>query len=164
MRGPVSFSLLLTALVGIQPAAADVVPRNQPAAGSVIARKSGEEVRFLEFASWQVVDLRQDVVPGDYLRTNATGSLAVLFADRTQMRLGRNTTLLVKKIGAASDTEFKLESGTIWARAERGGEGLTIDTPAAAAAIRGTDWTMTVDGNGRTSLIVLEGTVELANE
>ncbi|WP_287094558.1 hypothetical protein, partial [Mesorhizobium sp.] len=31
-------------------------------------------------------------------------------------------------------------------------------------AIRGTDWTMTVDGNGRTSLIVLEGTVELANE
>ncbi|TIW37829.1 MAG: hypothetical protein E5V72_29805, partial [Mesorhizobium sp.] len=104
MRGPISFSLLLTALIGIQPAAADVVPRNQPAAGSVIARKSGEEVRFLEFASWQVVDLRQDVVPGDYLRTNATGSLAVLFADRTQMRLGRNTTLLVKKIGAASDT------------------------------------------------------------
>jgi tetratricopeptide (TPR) repeat protein len=140
------------------------VPRAQPAAGSVIARKSGEEVRFIDVSSWQVVDLRQDVVPGDYLRTNANGTLAVLFADRTQMRLGRNTTLLIKEIGGGSDTRFSLEQGSIWARAERGGQGLTVDTPAAAAAIRGTDWTMTVDGNGRTSLTVLEGTVELANE
>ena len=52
----------------------------------------------------------------------------------------------------------------IWARAERGGEGLTVETPAAAAAIRGTDWSMTVDGSGKTSLIVLEGQVELSNE
>ena len=56
-----------------------------------------------------------------------------------------------------------LEAGAIWARAERGGEGLTVETPAAAAAIRGTDWSMTVDG-AKTSLIVLEGTVELSNE
>ncbi|MBA3448244.1 MAG: FecR domain-containing protein, partial [Pseudaminobacter sp.] len=125
MRG-IGFSLLLTAAVGVQPAAADVVARSQPAAGSVIARKAGEEVRFLDAGSWQFVDLQQDVVPGDYLRTNATGNLAVLFSDRTQMRLGRNTTLLVKKIGQASESEFSLESGSIWARAERGGAGLTV--------------------------------------
>ncbi len=164
MRGTIRVSLALAALACVQPAAAEPVARAQPVAGSVIARKSGEEVRFIDVSSWQFVDLRQDLVAGDYLRTNATGSLAVLFADRTQMRLGRNTTLLVKAIGAAADTRFALESGSIWARAERGGEGLTIETPAAAAAIRGTDWTMTVDGNGRTSLTVLEGTVELANE
>lgn len=164
MRGTVRVSLALAALACMQQAAAEPVPRAQPAAGSVIARKSGEEVRFIDVSSWQVVDLRQDVVPGDYLRTNANGTLAVLFADRTQMRLGRNTTLLVKEIGGGSDTRFSLEQGSIWARAERGGQGLTVDTPAAAAAIRGTDWTMTVDGDGRTSLTVLEGTVELANE
>ncbi|WP_353643557.1 FecR domain-containing protein [Mesorhizobium sp. WSM2239] len=162
MRGTIRVSLALAALACVQQAAAEPVPRAQPAAGSVIARKSGEEVRFIEVSSWQVVDLRQDVVPGDYLRTNANGTLAVLFSDRTQMRLGRNTTLLVKEIGA--DTRFSLEQGSIWARAERGGGNVTVDTPAAAAAIRGTDWTMTVDGNGRTSLAVLEGLVELSNE
>ena len=52
--------------------------------------------------------------------------------------------------------------GTVWARAARGGGSLTIDTPAAAAAIRGTDWSLTVNGD-RTALIVMEGTVELAN-
>ncbi|PSJ62751.1 tetratricopeptide repeat protein [Mesorhizobium soli] len=155
---------MMSAALGGQIAAADPMPRAQPAAGSVIAHKVGEEVRFVEVSDWRFVDLQQDVVAGDYLRTNANGNLAVLFADRTQMRLGRNTTLLVKNAAPGQDAEFALESGTIWARAERGGTGLTVDTPAAAAAIRGTDWTLTVDGNGRTSLIVLEGKVELSND
>ncbi|AEG55959.1 FecR domain-containing protein [Sinorhizobium meliloti] len=143
-------------------ALAEPVPRPSPAAGSVIARKSGEEVRFVDVSNWRVVDLAQDLLPGDVLRTNATGALAVLFRDHTQIRLGRNTALRVKQIGAG-DTNLGLESGTIWARAERGGEGLVIDTPAAAAAIRGTDWTLTVGTDGKTSLVVLEGVVELSN-
>jgi hypothetical protein len=164
MRRYLAVSLILSAVFGAQQVAAEPVTRAQPAAGSVIARKSGEEVRFVDVSDWRFVDLRQDVVAGDYLRTNATGNLAVLFSDRTQMRLGRNTTLLVKNVGPSTDAAFALESGTIWARAERGGLGLTVETPAAAAAIRGTDWTMTVEGNGRTSLTVLEGKVELANQ
>jgi tetratricopeptide (TPR) repeat protein len=144
------------------PALGDPVPRLQPAAGSVIARKSGEEVRFVDVSNWRFVDLAQDLLPGDVLRTNATGALAVLFRDHTQIRLGRNTALRVKQIGGG-DTNLELQSGTIWARAERGGEGLVIDTPAATAAIRGTDWTMTVGADGKTSLTVLEGVVELSN-
>ncbi|MBX3596902.1 MAG: FecR domain-containing protein [Rhizobiaceae bacterium] len=142
---------------------ADILPRNQPAAGTVIARKIGEEVRFIDVSAWRGVDVNQDLLPGDVLRTNALGNLAVLFSDRTQVRLGRNTTLVVKQIGTPSETKFGLESGTIWARAERGGQGLTVETPAATAAIRGTDWTMTVDGD-KTSIIVLEGLVEFYNE
>ncbi|BCH27455.1 FecR domain-containing protein [Mesorhizobium sp. L-8-3] len=142
---------------------AEIFPRSQPAAGSVIARKSGEEVQFIDLAGWRGVDIRQNLIAGDELRTNAYGHLAILFADDTQLRMGRNTTLVVKKVGDASDSEFMLQSGTIWARAQRGGAGLTVETPAAAAAIRGTDWTMTVEGD-KTSLIVLEGVVELSNE
>ncbi|MBW9063118.1 FecR domain-containing protein [Rhizobium herbae] len=144
-------------------ALADPLPRPLPAAGSVIARKSGEEVRFVDVSSWRYVDLKQDLLTGDVLRTNATGQLAVLFSDRTQVRLGRNTSLLVKQMGGTGDTGLELQSGTIWARAERGGQGVSIDTPAATAAIRGTDWTMSVGADGKTSLIVLEGLVELSN-
>ena len=143
-------------------AAADPVPRSAPAAGSVIARKTGEEVRLIDVSNWRGVDIHQDLLAGDELRTNALGSLAVLFADNTQVRLGRNTTLVVKEINPGADSLFSLTSGSIWARAERGGEGLVIETPAAAAAIRGTDWTMTVVGD-RTSLTVIEGKVELSN-
>lgn len=142
---------------------ADPVPRTPPVAGSVIARKSGEEVRFVDVSNWRFVDLAQDLLSGDVLRTNATGALAVLFSDHTQIRLGRNTALRVKRMGPSGDTDLELQSGTIWARAERGGQGLAIDTPAATAAIRGTDWTLTVGPDGKTSLVVLEGVVELSN-
>ncbi|WP_042777734.1 FecR domain-containing protein [Sinorhizobium fredii] len=161
-RGITGALLIAMALFAPWSALAEPVPRNQPAAGSVIARKSGEEVRFVDISNWRFVDLAQDLLPGDVLRTNATGALAVLFRDHTQIRLGRNTALRVKQIGGG-DTSLELQSGSIWARAERGGEGLVIDTPAAAAAIRGTDWTMTVGADGKTSLTVLEGVVELKN-
>ncbi len=140
------------------------MPRAQPAAGAVIARKIGEEVRFIDVSDWRAVDLKQDLLPGDILRTNETGQLAVLFSDRTQVRLGRNSTLVVKLITAdtSADTVLQLQTGTIWARAERGGAGVRVETPAAAAAIRGTDWTMTVSGS-QTSLNVLEGVIQLSN-
>ncbi|WP_027998385.1 FecR domain-containing protein [Sinorhizobium arboris] len=163
MRGRRTGALLAAVtLVAPLGALAETVPRPAPAAGSVIARKSGEEVRFVDVSNWRVVDLAQDLLPGDVLRTNATGALAVLFRDHTQIRLGRNTALRVKEIGGG-DSNLELQAGTIWARAERGGEGLLIDTPAATAAIRGTDWTLTVGADGKTSLVVLEGVVELSN-
>ncbi|MBX5131502.1 TonB-dependent receptor [Rhizobium lentis] len=144
------------------PAMADPVPRATPVAGSVIARKTGEEVRFIDVSDWRVVDINQDLLTGDVLRTNANGQLAIVFSDHTQVRLGRNSSLQVKKMAVSGDTTLELQSGTIWARAERGGQGLTVETPAAAAAIRGTDWTMTVEGD-KTSMIVLEGRVALSN-
>lgn len=129
----------------------------------MIARKSGEEARLIEVGNWRTVDLRQDLLPGDTLRTNATGNLAILFSDRTQVRLGRNSTLVVRKIGGSGeDSELELQAGALWARAERGGDGVRVETPAAAAAIRGTDWAMQVSGD-RTALTVLEGRVELSN-
>lgn len=147
-------------------ARAEPVARNATAAGAVIARKFGEEVRFVDVTNWRIVDLQQNLVAGDVLRTNATGQLAVLFSDRTQVRLARNTSLLVKSMNRGAgeaDTALELQSGTIWARAERGGSGVDVVTPAATAAIRGTDWTLSVDAGGKTSLIVLEGLVELRN-
>ncbi|MDH6267418.1 tetratricopeptide (TPR) repeat protein [Rhizobium sp. SG_E_25_P2] len=143
---------------------ADPLPRPPPAAGAVIARKSGEEVRFIDASQWRFVDVKQDLLAGDVLRTNAVGQLAILFSDRTQIRLGRNSSLVVKKLAAsdAEETVFELQSGSIWARAERGGSSVKVETPAATAAIRGTDWTMTVAG-ARTALRVLDGRVSLSN-
>ncbi|EJC80071.1 FecR protein [Rhizobium leguminosarum bv. trifolii WSM2297] len=154
---------LALALPGFAPPAmAEPLQRATPVAGSVIARKTGEEVRFIDVSNWRVVDINQDLLTGDVLRTNANGQLAIVFSDHTQVRLGRNSSLQVKKMAATGDTTLELQSGTIWARAERGGQGLTVETPAAAAAIRGTDWTMTVEGS-KTSMIVLEGRVALSN-
>jgi tetratricopeptide (TPR) repeat protein len=140
------------------------VPRPVPAAGAIVAAKGGEEMRFVREDLWRSAPIQQSVVGGDTLRTNEIGNLAILFADQTQIRVGRNSTLTVNGIagGQAGNTQLNLQAGNIWARAARGGSGVDVKTPAAVAAIRGTDWSLSVEG-GRTSLIVLEGVVELTN-
>lgn len=152
----------LTVLGAMVPAAAEVLPRASTAEGAVVARKSGEEVRFIEIENWHGVEVNQDLLAGDTLRTNAVGSLAIRFADNTLVRMGRETVLRVRRIDGTATSELDLQGGTIWGRADRGGSNLTVDTPAAAAAIRGTDWTLRAEGD-RTTLTVLEGTVELSN-
>ncbi|WP_162559236.1 tetratricopeptide repeat protein [Microvirga sp. 17 mud 1-3] len=141
------------------------VPRPTPVAGSIVAAKGGEELRFVREDLWRAAEVRQDVVAGDVLRTNGIGNLAILFADQTQIRVGRNSTLTVNEVASATSgtTELSLQSGTVWARAARGGTGVNVKTPAAVAAIRGTDWSLSVDGSGKTALVVLEGVVELSN-
>jgi tetratricopeptide (TPR) repeat protein len=140
------------------------LPRPNPAAGSIVAAKGGEEMRFVREDLWRAAQVRQDVIGGDVLRTNAIGNLAILFADQTQIRVGRNSTLTVNEVagGGSGTTQLNLDAGNIWARATRGGTGVNVKTPAAVAAIRGTDWSLSVEGS-RTSLIVLEGVVELRN-
>ncbi|MET0530802.1 MAG: FecR domain-containing protein, partial [Microvirga sp.] len=140
------------------------LPRQTPVAGSIVAAKGGEEMRFFREELWRAAQIRQDVIGGDVLRTNAIGNLAILFADQTQIRVGRNSTLTVNEVASANTgtTQLNLEAGNIWARASRGGSGVDVKTPAAVAAIRGTDWSLSVEG-GRTSLVVLEGIVELSN-
>lgn len=152
----------LALVLATSTAHADVFPRIAEAEGTVVARKSGEEARFVEVPSWRPVDVNQDLLAGDTLRTNAAGHLTIRFSDKTIVRMGRNTTLTVKKISSTSDSVLGLSEGSIWARAARGGNRVQVDTPAAAAAIRGTDWTLTVSGN-QTTLTVLEGAVELSN-
>ena len=156
-------SALALSLSGAQ--AQSPVPRPAPAAGSIVAAKGGEELRFVREEAWRLAEIRQDLLGGDVLRTNAIGNLAILFADQTQIRVGRNSTLTVNGIAGSGSgtTQLDLQAGNIWARANRGGTGVDVKTPAAVAAIRGTDWSLSVDGSGKTSLIVLEGEVELSN-
>lgn len=141
------------------------LPRQAPAAGAIVAAKGGEEIRFVREDLWRSAQLQQSLIGGDTLRTNAIGNLAILFNDQTQIRVGRNSTLTVNDVAGstAGNTQLSLQGGTIWARAARGGSGVDVKTPAAVAAIRGTDWSLSVDGTGKTSLVVLEGVVELKN-
>jgi hypothetical protein len=67
-------------------------------AGSVVTARGGEELTLYQTAGWIPVDISQNLLAGDVLRTNANGTLAILFADQTQIRVGRNSTMVVKEM------------------------------------------------------------------
>ncbi len=71
------------------------VPRTTPAAGSIVAAKGGEELRFVREGDWRTAALKQDLLGGDTLRTNAIGNLAILFSDQTQIIVCGNSVMYV---------------------------------------------------------------------
>ncbi|MDF2235325.1 TonB-dependent receptor [Albimonas sp. CAU 1670] len=138
------------------------IPRPGVASGSVVARQSGETIRFVEAQAFDALLLGQDLLAGDVLRTGPAGLVSILFADRTVMRLHRDSELVVNAVSADGAT-LTLRRGTIWARSRRGQGGTELRTPTAAAAVRGTDWSVEVTGDGTTRLAVYDGSVALSN-
>lgn len=143
-------------------ASAKPVPRQTPVSGQVVSVKKGEDITFTEDKSKSGIFIKQDLKAGDILETNTEGALSIVFVDQTQIRLARNTTLLVKEVSAGSPSEIEMKRGSLWARAPRGKSKLTVRTPAATAAIRGTEWTISVEGE-KTELQVASGAVEISN-
>lgn len=145
-------------------AAEAAVPRQGDATGLIVSANGDEEIQFLAEPNWRRAEVEQDLLAGDQLRTGPAGGLALRFIDQTVIRIHRNTQLVIKQLGEGADTELQLDQGQVWARAAKDGTGVDIDTPSATAAIRGTDWSLNVAADGRTTLIVTAGEVELKND
>jgi tetratricopeptide (TPR) repeat protein len=74
--------------------------------------------------------------------------------------------LQIKQIGDKVDrgTVLKQSAGRSWTQSKNVPNSLTVETPSALAAIRGTDWELVVDTDGASTLTVLSGEVVLSNE
>lgn len=158
------FLHLLILLPWLNPALAKV-PRGGAPEGSIVNATGDAQIRLIETSDWLTAEIAQDLLAGDNLRTGPLGTMALLFIDRTRIRVQRNSVLTVKAVAGkgGGDTVLRLERGGTWSRAVSGGTGVRIETPSATAAIRGTDWSLTVDDKGSSRLIVLDGEVLLEN-
>ncbi len=156
--GTVSLLLALGTL-----AAQAAIPAGS-AAQIVDLQGSGEQ-RAANNQPWLAAKPSQLLAGGAYVRTLQASKMALLFADDTQIRLNQNSVLQVKSLATATEpTSLVLSLGRAWAQTKRSdGSRLNLQTPAATAGIRGTDWELEVDASGKTLLTVLSGTVELSN-
>lgn len=135
------------------------------AAAQVVSLQGRGELRNAEADPWRAAQTLQLLPGGAFVRTLEASKMALLFADDTQVRLNQNAMLQVKSIGTAQlPTSLLLSLGRVWAQTKRAdGSRLQVQTPAATAGIRGTDWELDVDASGKTLLTVLSGTVEFSN-
>ena len=76
--------------------------------------------------------------------------MALLFVDRTQIRLAQNSVLQIKEVsqGKDSKTILNLNKGRSWMQSKTVPGGLIMETPSALASIRGTDWEIVVEPDG----------------
>lgn len=136
------------------------------AAAEIVSLQGTGDQRAATAADWLPARPAQALATGDFVRTRQAARMALLFADDTQLRLHQNTVLQVKGVATPAQpvTTLLLNAGRAWTQTKRAdGTRLNLETPAATAAIRGTDWDISVEDDGRTLLTVLSGTVEFSN-
>jgi len=146
------------------------------AAGAEIVALIGKgDTRESSAAVWKPAVIKQQVQGGSFVRTQANSQMALLMANRTQIRLNQNSQLQIKSVAESSQwagNAVRLNSGRAWSQARPQTAQkdaskltkLTMETPSATMSIRGTDWEVEVDPDGRTQLVVLSGQVTMANE
>jgi tetratricopeptide (TPR) repeat protein len=138
-------------------------------AGEVIFAAGRAMVRLVPEEQFRTAVPRQELVSGDIVKTGAGGRLSILFRDDTQLKLASNTTIIIKDVtphrekAGAFKILLKLESGEVWTRSKGLPDGLMVETPYATAAIRGTEWSLSV-GENASRVIVMEGHIQMTNQ
>lgn len=96
-----------------------------------------------------------------HLKTGPTGLVRILYEDGVTITVKPNTTVL---IGGSEGAQIR--KGNVIIRAQRlisTGAQKTFRTPIAVAAIRGTEFGISVEESGRSSVYVFEGKVAVHN-
>lgn len=124
------------------------------------------EVKTTPEASWQAAKLRQLLDSGAQARVGPDSRMALLLFDQTQLRLKENTQVRLERTGDGKKavTMIRLDAGKTWVQSKAIPDHLIMQTPAAVAAIRGTDWEMEVAPDGRAVLTVLHGKIDFYND
>ncbi|HRP23764.1 FecR domain-containing protein [Thauera sp.] len=110
------------------------------------------------------------LAPGTHLRSGADGSLTLEFADGSRSLVGNNTELRLDEIrrlraSGAQQVHIELQQGHVESAVtpgNRSGGRFMIQTPAALAAVRGTDFRVSAEADG-VRAETLEGEVALRN-
>ena len=137
--------------------------------GEIVLVTGKVSVRLTPDDIFKDAKARQSLVVGDIIKTGPNGRASILLREETQLKVASNTTLIIKDVTAhkekagALKTLLKLESGEVWTRSKGSGEGLMIETPNATAAIRGTEWSISVREN-ESRVVVAEGSVQMSNK
>lgn len=139
----------------------------EPPAAKIVNLQGSGQYRPENVQQWSPASVNQGLFTGNFVKTGDLSRMALLFVDQTQLSLNQNSQLQIKQVQDPQkklDTTVRLNQGRSWTQSKQISNRLTMETPSATAAIRGTDWEMEVDENGKSTLTVLSGAVEFYNE
>ncbi len=90
------------------------------------------------------------------VRTMRRSKAILNFNDRSQLRVNERTDLVIRP--AADLKRYRLESGAVWLKVPKGLK-VEVETPVLTAAVRGTEFEVTAEGEVR----VYDGAVEVSH-
>src|SRR5687767_5654541 len=152
-------------MAGNPAAALAQTPAAPASQGKVVASTGRVEHTAAAREEWNPARLFQPLLVSERVRTLEASRAAILFIDETQVKLNAGAVLTIREVRSSggSGTALELSRGEGWFRTKNPRSGLTIHTPAAAAAVRGTEINLRVGPADETVLTVVEGSAEFSN-
>jgi len=115
-------------------------------------------------ANWRAAQTNEALAALDRVRTREQSRAALRLIDRSLFRLGELSELTVEPMeSAAAPARVGLARGLMLFLHRGRPRDVELRTRAVSAAIRGTEFHVSVDDNGRTVLTLFDGEVELSN-
>ncbi len=116
------------------------------------------------------IKLGQTLQTGDRLLTGANGRLMLVLSDGTQLKVNYNTDITLRdkdskgRLSERGVGSIKIALGNLWAKVTSKKSKLEFDTPAAIAAVKGTEPNIEVSESGDLCVKLKEGKLDVAND
>jgi len=104
----------------------------------------------------------QDVFHGNRLETDKYGRMSLLLPDHALLKIGSDTRFVFQG-EEKQGRKWLLDRGKVWLRGLFRKKHFNVQTPTAIIGVRGTEWYMAVDGDGTTTVGVVDGRVKVEN-
>src|SRR5581483_162665 len=155
-------AFILAAVLSTEVALAQPKPGAQ---GALIVTLSGKvEVSFVGSSVWTPTHTNETLRVGDRIRTGKSSRATLRLSNQSVLRVYELTTLEIQAPGAGARTSLNLQSGAAYFFDRDKPLETQFRTPSASGAIRGTEFNLVVDANGRTELDTLDGEVGMTND
>jgi Flp pilus assembly protein TadD len=114
--------------------------------------------------TWAEAQIGETLPVHERLRTGSLSRAAVKLTDLSVLRLDELTTIEIQPPQTTSDRPvLDIKAGLIYMFSREKPSDLQIRTPVVTGALRGTEFAVQVGANGRTTLTMLDGEVQVSN-
>ncbi len=100
---------------------------------------------------------------GDEIEAGSTGKAIIQTPDNDALTMKPNSALTTREWVAGTNYSFELTSGGLHTQVEKSNRKFEIKTPTAVVAVHGTEFTIDVDADGATTVMVFDGAVSVTD-
>lgn len=170
---PLVLTILLSFIVSY-----DLCADQGQVAATIIASSGDVQIHRDGAAAWQDARATLTLYAGDSIRTGGLGSVSLLLADESIIKLHRLSELTLKQVapqagwmslrgglqtvGQKFKSLYELARGELWLRNKNRDVDIEVRTANVTTSIRGTEFAVAI-GEAQTTITILEGVVQASN-
>jgi hypothetical protein len=138
-------------------------------AGTVISVSGKVTLMTDKDSSESTLKIGRALFPGDRIKTGPNGRAMLVLSDGTQLKVNYLTDITLRdknikgKKSARGIALIKIALGDLWAKVTKKDSELEFETPAAVAAVKGTNPVMTVLPDGNTCFSLMSGAMLMSS-